>query len=102
MVIVGGRVIPVNEIPAGAYRLFWYLYRNAGRLVPWDELYYKGYRGKDRVLRSVDEGYEDPGTYTGILYNRLSDLRKAIEPDPGDPIFIETVRDKGVRLRLGW
>ncbi len=102
VVMVGGRVIPVNEIPAGAYRLLCYLYQNAGEVVPWDELYYKGYRGKDRIPRSGEEGYEAPADYIGILYSRLSDLRKAIEPDPSDPVYIETIRDEGIRLRLTW
>lgn len=101
-ITVGGRVIPLGEIPAGAYRLLHYLYKNAGRIVPWDELYYRGYRGKERIPRPADEGYESPKVYEGILYSRISDLRRVIEPDPRNPIYLETVRDKGVRLRLTW
>ncbi len=101
-IIIGGRVIRAEEIPAGAYRLLLYLYHNAGRIVPWDELYYRGYRNLDRVPRPADEDYEAPANYEGILYSRISDLRKAIEPFPRDPVYLETLRDKGVRLRLQW
>lgn len=102
VVIVGGRVIPADEIPAGAYRLLCYLYRNPGRVVHWEELYYKGYHGKERVPLSGEKGHEAPADYKGVLYSRLSDLRKMIEPDPSDPIYIETIRDEGIRLRLAW
>lgn len=93
VVIVGGRKIPMEEIPSGALRILRYLYQNADRVVPWEELYYKGYQQKE---------YEEPGDYEKTLYSRLSDLRKIIEPDPRHPVCIETVRDEGVRLRKAW
>ena len=102
-VIVGGREVSVREMTSGGYRLFSYLYKNAGRIVPWSELYYRGYRGMDHIPRVVgDEGYEAPTLYENILYSRISDLRKAIEPDPQDPIYLDTVRGEGIVLRLQW
>lgn len=102
-VVVGGREVSIEEMTSGGYRLFRYLYKNAGRVVPWDELYYRGYRGMDRQPLAVgDEGYEAPTSYEGVLYSRISDVRKAIEPDPEDPLYLDTVRGEGVVLRLGW
>lgn len=102
-VVVGGRKVGIEEMTSGGYRIFCYLYKNAGRVVPWDELYYRGYRGLEHVPRAVgDEDYEAPASYEGVLYSRISDLRKAIEPDPRDPLYLDTVRGKGVVLRLRW
>ncbi|MDW8069170.1 MAG: winged helix-turn-helix domain-containing protein [Anaerolineae bacterium] len=101
-VLVGGRNIPMKEIPSGALRILRYLYQNAGRIVPWDELYYKGYRQMERIPHRGEPGYEEPSNYENILYSRLSDLRKKIEPDPKNPVCIETIRDEGVRLRVVW
>ncbi len=94
VVIAGGRVIPREALSAGAHRLLVYLYRNAGRVVPLDELYQRGYQ---KQSNSTDHYYDE-----GVLYSRLSELRKAIEPDPRDPLYLETFREKGVRLNVTW
>jgi DNA-binding response OmpR family regulator len=102
-VTVGGRGIPVKDMTSGGYRLLCYLYRNAGRLVPWKELYYCGYRGLERVpLTADDEGYEDWFSCERTLHTRMSDLRKAIEPEPKAPVYLETVKGEGVVLRVSW
>lgn len=100
---VGGRIVSVEEMTSGGFRLLCYLYKNAGRIVPWDELYFRGYRGLEHTPRSSgDEGYEPPALYEHTLHSRMSDLRKAIEPDPGEPIYFNTIRGKGVILKLMW
>jgi hypothetical protein len=101
--MAGGREISAEEMTSGAYRLLRYLYRNAGKIVSWEELYFRGYRGLDRVPRTPDDdGYEPPALYEHTLHSRMSDLRKAIEPDPQHPIYVETVKGTGVVLRLTW
>ncbi|MDY7075961.1 MAG: winged helix-turn-helix domain-containing protein [Chloroflexota bacterium] len=101
--IVGGREVSAAEITSGGYRLLCYLFRNAGRVVSWEELYFRGYRGLDHVPRtSDDEDYEPPALYERTLHSRMSDLRKAIEPDPQHPIYFDTVKGKGVRLQVSW
>jgi DNA-binding response OmpR family regulator len=100
---VGGREIPVEAMTSGGFRLLRYLYQNAGRPVSWEELYYRGYRELPRIPRTPeDQGYEDRKVWEAVLYTRLSDLRKAIEPDPKDPLYIETVRGQGVIFHLPW
>lgn len=101
--IVGGREVSAEEMTSGAYRLLCYLYKNAGRTVPWEELYFLGYRGLDHMPRIPDdENYEPPSLYERTLHSRMSDLRKAIEPDPQHPVYLDTVKGKGVVLRLSW
>jgi hypothetical protein len=101
--VVGGREVSAAEMTSGGYRLLCYLFKNAGRVVPWDELYYQAYRGLDHTPSSpADEDYEEPFSYESILYSRISDLRKAIEPDPQSPLYLDTVRGSGVALRLSW
>lgn len=101
--IVGGREVPVQEMTSGGFRLLSYLHQNIGRVVPWKELYYRGYRGLPSVPRAPqDEGYEDWFSCERTLHSRISDLRKAIEPDPRDPVYLETVKGKGIRLIAVW
>lgn len=100
---VGGREIPADAMTGGAFRLLRYLYQNAGRPIPWEELYYRGYRELPYIPRvPEDEGYEERTTWGPILYTRLSDLRKVIEPDPSDPFYIETLRGQRVIFHLPW
>ncbi|MGB9777537.1 MAG: winged helix-turn-helix domain-containing protein [Anaerolineae bacterium] len=100
---VGGREIPVGSLPPGGLRLLHYLYRNAGRRISWEELYYLGYRGRASVPRTSDDsGYEERKTWESVLFTRLSELRKAIEPDPEDPLYIETLRGEGIIFHLYW
>ena len=100
---MGGREISAEEMTGGAYRLLCYLYKRAGNIVSWEELYFRGYRGLDHVPRAPDdEGYEPPALYERTLYSRMSDLRKAIEPDPQHPLYLDAVKGKGVALRLSW
>lgn len=100
---VGGREVPGGALPPGGLCLLRYLYRNAGRQISWEELYYRGYRGYPSVpLVPEDQGYEVRKNWESTLFTRLSELRKAIEPDPEHPLYIETVRGKGVIFHLYW
>jgi DNA-binding response OmpR family regulator len=102
-VVVGGREVSVKEMTSGGYRLLRYLYQRAGQLVSWKELYYRGYRGLDEVPRwHGDDGYEDWSSCEGTLHTRMSNLRRAIELDPRDPLYLETVKGSGVILHLPW
>jgi hypothetical protein len=100
---VGGREVPGGSLPSGGLRLLRYLYRNAGRPISWEELHYRGYRELSSIPRVPDDpGYEERKNWEPTLFTRLSELRKAIEPDPEDPIYIETVRGEGVIFHLYW
>lgn len=100
---VGGREIPGGSLPPGGLRLLHYLYRNAGKRISWEELYYRGYRGYSFIPRvPEDQGYEERKNWESTLFTRLSELRKAIEPDPQDPLYIETLRGEGVIFHLYW
>lgn len=100
---VGGREIPGGSLPPGGLRLLHYLYRNAGRRISWEELYYRGYRGYSFIPRvPEDQGYEERKHWESTLFTRLSELRKAIEPDLEDSLYIETVRGEGVIFHLYW
>jgi hypothetical protein len=102
-VVVGGREVSTREMTSGGYRILCYLYRNAGKVVSWEELYFRGYRGLEHVPRTPDdEDYEPPALYERTLHSRMSDLRKAIEPDPQYPVYFDTVKGSGVVLRLPW
>lgn len=97
---VGGREVPLNDIPPKAYEMLKYLYQNSGEIVGKDQLYYLVYLGMDRIPRSKedDQRYLAPMDYAGIIDTSIYRLRKAIEPNPDDPILIQTVRGYGLKL----
>ena len=101
-VIVGGRRINLEELPEKAYEILRYLYQRSGEVVSKSELYFRIYRGLDRVPRPADPDYEPPKRYLGLIDTNLWRLRKAIEPDPKNPILLITRRGLGVTLQVRW
>ena len=102
-VVVGGRRIPPQALPAKGYDILAYLYRRSGQVVGKAELYFRAYRGLDRTPRSpADAEYEPPKSYEGVMDTNLWRLRQVIEPDPSDPVLMVTVRGHGVRLEIRW
>lgn len=102
-VMVGGREIGLEHIPAKAYEMLRYLYRRGGQVVSKAELYFLAYRGLDYVPRSTaDKEYEPPRSYEGVIDTNLWRLRQAIEPDPAHPVLLVTRRGHGVVLQVRW
>jgi len=99
---VGGREIPLDDVPSKAYEMLRYLYQHAGKVVSKAELYFLTYLGLDSIPRPSDEKYESPKEYSGLVDTSIYRLRQAIEPDPSDPIILQTVRGRGVRLVSRW
>ena len=96
-VIVGAREIPKDEFYPRDYKMLMYLYQHQGRVVSRKELYYIGYLEMEHIPSQHAPGYHKK--YRSAVDNAISELRKMIEPDPDDPIFLETVRGRGVVLR---
>jgi DNA-binding response OmpR family regulator len=102
-VAVGGRQIPVETLPAKAYEMLVYLYRHGNEIVSKATLYYQAYLGMAHTPRTAaDPGYEAPTSYDGLIDTNLWRLRQVIEPDPSNPVLLETVRGHGVRLVSRW
>lgn len=101
-VIVGGREIDLENLPAKAYEMLRYLYQRGGAVVTKAELYYQVYHSLDRIPRQGDERYEGPKEYIGIIDTNLWRLRQVIEPDPDNPVLLITRRGHGVVLRVRW
>jgi hypothetical protein len=88
------------NLESNSFRLIRYLYENRQRTCPYDELYYVGYRGYDHIIKDIDDKrHEYPKNWKHTLEMALSRLRKAIEMEPRDPVYIVTERDRGVRLQ---
>jgi len=101
-VIVGGRCVNLEDLPAKAYEMLRYLYQRSGAVVTKAELYFRIYRGLDRIPRPGDKEYEAPKEYTGLIDTNLWRLRQAIEPDPSAPVLLVTRRGHGVVLQARW
>jgi len=96
---VGGREIPINDVPPKAYDMLRYLYQHGGQVVTKDELYYLVYLEMGSIPRSAaDAGYESPNIFAGLIDTSIYRLRQAIEPDPAEPVLLQTVRGHGVKL----
>lgn len=102
-VIVGGQEIDLEDIPAKAYDMLRYLYQRGGQVVTKAELYFLAYRGLDSVPRSPDDAhFEGRKEYEGLVDTNIWRLRKAIEPDPSNPVLLITKRGHGVVLQVRW
>jgi hypothetical protein len=102
-VIVGGREVSLEDLPAKAFDMLRYLYQHGGKVVSKAELYFLAYRELKQIPRSQsDKDYEPPKDYEGVVDTNLWRLRKAIEPDPSNPVLLVTKRGYGVVLQARW
>ncbi|MDW8268313.1 MAG: hypothetical protein RMN24_04020 [Anaerolineae bacterium] len=85
------------ELADSLYRVLAYLY-GEDRVCSREELYFIAYKGLERVPRPEEMGWEATEVWRGTMDTVIWRLRKAIEPDPDHPMFIQTVRGQGVKL----
>jgi hypothetical protein len=102
LVIVGGRQVPLEQVPAKAYAMLRYLVEHGNQVVSKSELYFRGYQGFDRTPRQGEKGFQEPAEYEGLIDTNLYRLRQALEPEPFDPVLLVTVKGHGVQLKLRW
>jgi DNA-binding winged helix-turn-helix (wHTH) protein len=97
-VIVGWREIEnLGQVEMALLR---YLYQNRGRVCSREELYHSAYVLSLYPEQAAQRAF--PQEYAGLLDTALWRLRKAIEPDPKNPIFVITRRGRGVELKNAW
>lgn len=102
-VLVGGREIDLEDLPAKSYEMLRYLYQHAGEVVAKGELYYRCYLGLERIPRTAeDKDYASPKDYEGLIDTSLWRLRRAIEPDPAQPVLLVSKRGHGIVLNVRW
>lgn len=96
---VGGREIALDEISPQEYSVLHHLYQHTGEVVGKDGLYFLGYLGLSYIPVELDDkNYASPSEYTGLIDTIIYRLRQAIEPDPSNPILLQTVRGHGIKL----
>lgn len=89
----------ITGIQPRPYRLLRYLYLKRPHRVAHSELYYLGYQGlKEEPKVEGDFGWEVPAAWKNTLDNAISRLRKVIEPDPANFVYIIVDRGWGVKL----
>ncbi len=99
---IGGRIIPLNDLPPKVYSLLTFLYKHAGDVVTKEKLFYAIDHGIENIPARGDDDYIDPIVYTGQVDTNIYRLRQAIEPDPKNPVILQTERGYGVRLAVKW
>jgi DNA-binding winged helix-turn-helix (wHTH) protein len=93
----------VNDLSAGLFELLEYLYDRSGQICSKSEIYYRLQREMDHEPVSLaDPDWEIPKTYEGQIDTMIWRLREALEPNPRNPVFIITVKGRGVRLDNAW
>jgi DNA-binding response OmpR family regulator len=88
---VAAGVVRVNRHPVTLspkeFLLLAYLYEHCGQV-----------RSKDEIARAVWPEYDEEGIYDYQIENLVSRLRSKLEPDPGNPQLLLTLRGLGYKL----
>ncbi|MGD8627049.1 MAG: hypothetical protein PVJ34_21115 [Anaerolineae bacterium] len=92
--VVGSRLLP--PLSEGLDAVLNYLYDRRGRVCPRSRLY-QAYMNANYPDREQEERLR-PSDYRGTMDTVLWRLRQEVEPDPANPIFLITVKGRGVRL----
>jgi len=97
-VLVGWR--QVEGLQPAQLALLKYLYQQRGRLCPRETVlrYYLQTTGELHRLEPGQARYSAEGLLDQAMYR----LRQAIEPDPANPIFVITEKQRGFRLQNAW
>lgn len=93
----------VDGLQPKPLRVLEYLYQQR-RPCSHEELYYRACEGLNFVPKTKEEyhGFLYPKEYGGIVDTALWRLRKALEPDPKQPMYIITTHSHGTRLENTW
>jgi hypothetical protein len=93
----------VWEVSPQSYDLLEFLYRQPDFSCTKEELYYRALRRLPNIPRKDMEGWEAPSTWWGVMDTALWRLRKDLEWDPRNPLYVLSERRKGiVRLNGVW
>ncbi|BAJ65023.1 MULTISPECIES: hypothetical protein [Anaerolinea] len=91
----------VWEVSPQSYDLLEYLYRQPDFSCTKEELYYRGIRRYENIPAPGSKEWEPPSDWWGVMDTALWRLRREIERDPGNPLYILSERRKGM-VRLNW
>lgn len=75
------------QLTVKEFQLLYYLASNQGQVINKEQIYYHLWK-------------EDIGVGSNSVETLIMRLRKKLEPDKSDPIFIETIRGGGYRFKL--
>jgi len=78
-------------------RVLIYLYTHRNRFCTKQELFHLAVNQEEKVPNKTDSKWRDPSVYRDGLYNRISRLRKALNPDERE-LYIKTESDEGYKL----
>lgn len=86
------------DLAPGAQKLLRYLYQHRERLCSREELYYCALLELERPPTHGESGYASPKDWEGLFNTTLYRLRRAVEFDPDQPLYIVTRRGRGLFL----
>lgn len=90
----------IENIPPIPYQILRYLYQHPARRCSRAEIYYRVYLGLPSVPQTRGkENWVDPVVWRSWSDTTIGRLRKIIEPDPSQPIYLITERGKGLSLK---
>lgn len=89
----------IDGLTGNAYKMLFFLYEHRTRICSHEELYYRVIRGLDAIPAKDREHWEEPESWKNNLDNVIYRLKKSIEPDAKNPVFVINERGKGYTLR---
>ncbi len=95
-VYIGTRSVQA-QISKPDLRVLLYLYQRRGRFCSKEELHFCAINQRAQVPMEDDDDWLEPGVYRDGLYNRISRLRKALNPEQRER-YIATESGAGYRL----
>jgi hypothetical protein len=98
-VLLGERAAKLTPSSLNVLR---YLYQNSQRVCKREEIYYLGVCGLSSIPERGEPHWETEDGWTGRLDTILWRLRKEIEPNPSNPVYLDTIRGQGLMLRNAW
>lgn len=89
---------PISIDSVDGFQILKFLYQRPRQICSLDELYYCGLRGLEKPPRLYDPAWEPKARWRPALDTAIYRLRKRLEWEPSDPVYLVTHPRKGLEL----
>jgi hypothetical protein len=88
----------IDKVNSLEFDLLAYLEKNPGRICSVEEIYYRGIQKVVQIPAKDDPKWNSKETYRSLVDNAVYQLRKKLGSEPGQPNYLVTTHNKGIRL----
>ena len=93
---LGEYIVSIDS--ADGFKILQYLHKHPGQICSLEEVYFCGIKGLQKLPASQDAGWMHKSLWRPALDTAIYRLRKKLEPDSGDPIYLLTHPRRGLEL----